>query len=121
MVALRATLRRSRSGSDLHQHRSVHPRRRAALARRRDDSGSRAGPAPGHGRVHGGAGDARVHQRCRRNGRPAGSAITELSGYATLVVEGDDGGHTIGGWGAVFEDIEAEVITIEGIEFPELE
>ncbi|SDR03629.1 TrmB family transcriptional regulator [Natronobacterium texcoconense] len=44
--------------------------------------------------------------------------VTELSGYATLVVDDDGRQYSIGGWGAVFEDVEAEIIAIEGIEFP---
>ncbi|WP_312907524.1 TrmB family transcriptional regulator [Natronosalvus caseinilyticus] len=45
--------------------------------------------------------------------------VTELAGYATLVVDSGSRQYTIGGWGAVFEDVEAEIITVEGIAFPD--
>lgn len=32
--------------------------------------------------------------------------LTDLAGYVTLVVNADDGDLTVGGWGALFEDIE---------------
>ncbi|WP_049926901.1 TrmB family transcriptional regulator [Halopiger goleimassiliensis] len=54
-------------------------------------------------------------------GRPPSRdpTVTELSGYATLVVDAGDREYTIGGWGAVYEDVEAEIITVEGIELPD--
>ncbi|THE63974.1 TrmB family transcriptional regulator [Salinadaptatus halalkaliphilus] len=48
---------------------------------------------------------------------PREPTVTELSGYATLTIETGNRDYTIGGWGAVFEDVEAEIITVEGIEF----
>lgn len=48
-------------------------------------------------------------------------SVIELSGLATLVVEAGDRQVTVGGWGAVYEDLEAQVIMIEGIEWPPLQ
>lgn len=41
---------------------------------------------------------------------------TDLAGQVTLFLETDDGEYTVGGWGALFEDVEAQVIRIEDIE-----
>ncbi|GAB7017415.1 TrmB family transcriptional regulator [Halostagnicola bangensis] len=51
------------------------------------------------------------------NHRPT---YTELAGQVTLFLDTEDGLYTIGGWGALVEDVEAEVLRIEGIEFPPL-
>ena len=41
-------------------------------------------------------------------------AYGKLAGQLTLVVENNDGRHAIGGWGAVWEDVEAEQIVLHG-------
>ncbi|MCU4802187.1 TrmB family transcriptional regulator [Halobacteria archaeon HArc-gm2] len=40
----------------------------------------------------------------------------ELASLVTLVVESDDGRHLVGGWGAVYEDVEAEQIVFHSSE-----
>jgi len=40
----------------------------------------------------------------------------ELASLVTLVVENEDGRHLVGGWGAVYEDVEAEQIVFHGSE-----
>lgn len=54
------------------------------------------------------------------NGRLLGPvddpSYTDLAGQLTLFLENDDGIHTIGGWGALIEDIEAQIIRVDGIE-----
>lgn len=45
--------------------------------------------------------------------------MTDLSGYATLTVDASDRSSTVGGWGAILEDVEAAVIVLEGLTFPE--
>lgn len=44
--------------------------------------------------------------------------ITELSGQASLVVSTSDRRRTIGGWGALVEDVEARRITLDAVEWP---
>lgn len=46
-------------------------------------------------------------------------SYTDLSGYLTLLIETDDGLRSIGGWGAVIEDVEAQIIRITGLELPQ--
>lgn len=50
---------------------------------------------------------------------PRDPTYTDLAGQVTLFLETDDGTVSIGAWGALFEDVEAELIRVEGIEFPE--
>lgn len=42
--------------------------------------------------------------------------LSQLAGEASITVETDDGRYTVGGWGAMLEDIEATRITIEAID-----
>jgi hypothetical protein len=44
------------------------------------------------------------------------SELLELAGSATIVVDDGDERHTVGGWGARFEDVEAKRITVTGLE-----
>ncbi len=41
-----------------------------------------------------------------------------LGGKAAMAITTTDGTYTIGGWGAVFEDLAAKVITLENITLP---
>ncbi|WP_436908887.1 TrmB family transcriptional regulator [Halosimplex marinum] len=43
--------------------------------------------------------------------------LTDLSGQAALVLWTSDGQRTVGGWGALHEDLEAERVTVDGIEW----
>ncbi|WP_226012041.1 TrmB family transcriptional regulator [Halomicrobium salinisoli] len=43
----------------------------------------------------------------------------ELAGVSALVVLDDEELRTVGGWGAVYEDLEAEIIRVDGITYPE--
>jgi hypothetical protein len=47
--------------------------------------------------------------------RSVESRLLELTGTATLVVEGDDGVYTVGGWSAIHEDVEARRITVTDV------
>ncbi|WP_222920179.1 TrmB family transcriptional regulator [Natrinema sp. SYSU A 869] len=51
---------------------------------------------------------------------PRNPTYTDLAGQVTLFLETGDGLVSIGAWGALFEDVEAEIIRVTGIEFPEL-
>jgi len=42
-----------------------------------------------------------------------------LGGNVTLVVATDGEFTTVGGWGAVFEDVEAQVIRVDGVRYPD--
>jgi sugar-specific transcriptional regulator TrmB len=44
--------------------------------------------------------------------------LAQLAGQVTLVLETDEGTLTVGGWGAVVEDVEATRVTVERIEEP---
>jgi len=44
------------------------------------------------------------------------SELLELAGTATIVVDDGEERHTVGGWGARFEDVEAKRITVTGVE-----
>ncbi|GAB7009635.1 TrmB family transcriptional regulator [Halorubrum trueperi] len=44
------------------------------------------------------------------------SELLALTGTTTIVVEGDSGRRTVGGWGATYEDVEANRITVTGVE-----
>jgi sugar-specific transcriptional regulator TrmB len=44
------------------------------------------------------------------------SELLELAGTATIVVDDGEERHTIGGWGATYEDLEAKRITVTGVE-----
>lgn len=44
--------------------------------------------------------------------------IVQLSGQASLVVRTGDHRYTIGGWGALAEDVEARRITVDAVEWP---
>jgi len=44
------------------------------------------------------------------------SELLELTGTATLVVEGDDGTYTVGGWNAIHEEVEARRITVTRVD-----
>lgn len=46
------------------------------------------------------------------------SDVLSLTGTATFVVDDGDDRHTVGGWGATYEDIEARCITVTGVEEP---
>ncbi|WP_169924405.1 TrmB family transcriptional regulator [Natrinema ejinorense] len=50
---------------------------------------------------------------------PRNPTYTDLAGQVTLFLETDEGIVSIGAWGALFEDVEAEIIRVEGVEFPE--
>ncbi|QLG50199.1 TrmB family transcriptional regulator [Natrinema halophilum] len=50
---------------------------------------------------------------------PRHPKYTDLAGQITLYVETEDGIVSVGAWGAVFEDVEAEIIRVEGIDLPE--
>lgn len=43
---------------------------------------------------------------------------TDLAGQVTLFLATDEDIVSIGGWGALFEDVEAEIIRVDGIDFP---
>lgn len=45
-------------------------------------------------------------------------SLTQLAGQATIVVRTPDQACTVGGWGALIEDVEARRITIDAIEWP---
>ncbi|GAB3036008.1 TrmB family transcriptional regulator [Natronobiforma cellulositropha] len=42
-------------------------------------------------------------------------AYTDLAGQLTLFLETDDGVYTVGGWGALLEDVEAQIIRIDSV------
>lgn len=44
------------------------------------------------------------------------SELLELAGTATIVVDDGEERHTVGGWGATYEDVEAKRITVTGVE-----
>lgn len=44
------------------------------------------------------------------------ASLVQLAGRATLTLDTGDREYTVGGWGAIFETIEATVITIESLE-----
>lgn len=44
------------------------------------------------------------------------SELLELTGTTRIVVEDDAGHHTVGGWGASYEDIEAKQITVTSVD-----
>lgn len=44
------------------------------------------------------------------------SELLGLTGPSKIVVEDDDGRHTVGGWGATYEDIEAKQITVTSVD-----
>ncbi|WP_248515787.1 TrmB family transcriptional regulator [Salinarchaeum laminariae] len=44
------------------------------------------------------------------------SELLELAGTATIVVDDGTERHTVGGWSATFEDVEAKQITVTGLE-----
>lgn len=44
------------------------------------------------------------------------SELLRLTGTSKLVVEDDEGRHTVGGWGATYEDIEAKQITVTSVD-----
>lgn len=50
---------------------------------------------------------------------PRNPTYTDLAGQVTLFLETDDEIVSVGAWGALFEDIEAEIIHVEGIELRE--
>ncbi|MFD1513350.1 TrmB family transcriptional regulator [Halomarina rubra] len=54
-------------------------------------------------------------------GPPDGDAtrILQLAGQVTVVVETDRGEVSVGGWGAVVEDVEATRITVESVTYPD--
>ncbi len=52
----------------------------------------------------------------RDTGRPS---LAELGAYTTMVVDTGSETVSVGGWGAVFEDIEAQRIDLVGIEYPQ--
>ncbi|WP_101297792.1 TrmB family transcriptional regulator [Halegenticoccus soli] len=43
-------------------------------------------------------------------------ALSQLAGQVSIVVDADDGRYTVGGWGAVLEDVEATRITIGAVD-----
>ncbi len=45
-------------------------------------------------------------------------AYEDLGGIASIVVETPEGRVTVGGWGAVFEDVVAEIVRLEGVSLP---
>ncbi|WP_254546666.1 TrmB family transcriptional regulator [Halomarina pelagica] len=45
--------------------------------------------------------------------------LSSLAGQATLVLEADGEEYGIGGWGAILEDVEAQRVIVESIEFPD--
>lgn len=47
---------------------------------------------------------------------PSAPSYDDLASHLTLVVENEAGSHRIGGWGAVYEDVEAERIVLHGSE-----
>lgn len=49
---------------------------------------------------------------------PRDPTYTDLAGQVTLFLETDEGIVSIGAWGALFEDVEAEIIRVEGIDLP---
>ncbi|WP_254522191.1 TrmB family transcriptional regulator [Natrinema caseinilyticum] len=51
---------------------------------------------------------------------PQHPSYADLAGQVTLFLETEDGIVSVGAWGASFEDIEAETIRVDGIDFPEL-
>jgi len=44
------------------------------------------------------------------------SELLELAGTATIVVDDGEQRHTVGGWSATFEDVEAKRITVTGVD-----
>ncbi|MFB6139665.1 MAG: TrmB family transcriptional regulator [Halosimplex sp.] len=59
-----------------------------------------------------------------RLGQADGSVIEptydELGGTVAIVVATDDGEYVVGGWGAVEEDVEAEVVRVEDVHSPDV-
>ncbi len=51
---------------------------------------------------------------------PRNPTYADLDGQVTLVLETEDDVVSVGAWGAVFEDVEAEAIRVDGIDVPEL-
>ncbi|MFC7157304.1 TrmB family transcriptional regulator sugar-binding domain-containing protein [Halomarina halobia] len=45
--------------------------------------------------------------------------LSSLAGQATLVLEVDGEEYGIGGWGAILEDVEAQRVVVESVEFPD--
>jgi len=43
----------------------------------------------------------------------------DLGGNVTLVIGSDGEFHTVGGWGAVFEDVEGQVVRVEDVRYPD--
>ncbi|SEQ91587.1 TrmB family transcriptional regulator [Natrinema salaciae] len=54
-----------------------------------------------------------------RLGLPNEPTYTDLAGQVTLFLETEGKVVSIGGWGALYEDVEAEIIRVEGIDFPD--
>lgn len=57
-----------------------------------------------------------VHAGRRSNGPGPESALTMFAERATIVLDTDDGTVTVGGWGAVLEDVEADHLVVEAID-----
>ncbi|WP_435345902.1 TrmB family transcriptional regulator [Haloarchaeobius sp. HRN-SO-5] len=58
--------------------------------------------------------DIRYTDRSLQEERPS---LEQLAGIATIELQRDDGQYTIGGWGAVFEDMEVYELVVTRIEF----
>jgi sugar-specific transcriptional regulator TrmB len=54
-------------------------------------------------------------ERVTERPQPVDSQLLELTGTATLLVEGDDGVYSVGGWSAIHEDVEARRITVTDV------